>query len=49
MEVMRSTLTDRRKAIYDFLLKTIREKSFASSIAETGKQFKIRPTSSPII
>lgn len=34
-------LTGRQKAIYEFLLKTIREKGFAPSIAEIGKQFKI--------
>lgn len=38
---MLPALTDRQKAIYDFLLKTIREKGFAPSIAEIGKQFKI--------
>jgi repressor LexA len=37
-------LTDRQKAIYDFLLKTIREKGFAPSIPEIGKQFKIAST-----
>ena len=37
-------LTDRQKAIYDFLLKTIREKGFAPSIHEIGKQFKIAST-----
>ena len=37
-------LTDRQKAIYDFLLKTIREKGFAPSIREIGKQFKIAST-----
>jgi len=37
-------LTSRQKAIYDFLLKTIREKGFAPSIAEIGRQFKIAST-----
>jgi repressor LexA len=37
-------LTVRQKAIYDFLLKTIREKGFAPSILEIGKQFKIAST-----
>ena len=37
-------LTSRQKAIYDFLLKTIRQKGFAPSIAEIGKQFKIAST-----
>lgn len=37
-------LTSRQKAIYDFLLKTIREKGFAPSIAEIGKRFKIAST-----
>ncbi|HEY5541798.1 MAG TPA: winged helix DNA-binding protein, partial [Candidatus Binatia bacterium] len=37
-------LTSRQKAIYDFLLKSIREKGFAPSIAEIGKQFKIAST-----
>jgi repressor LexA len=37
-------LTSRQKAIYDFLLKTIREKGFAPSIAEIGKQFRIAST-----
>ena len=41
---MLPTLTDRQKAIYDFLLKTIREKGFAPSIPEIGKQFKIAST-----
>jgi repressor LexA len=41
---MLPTLTDRQKAIYDFLLKTIREKGFAPSIHEIGKQFKIAST-----
>jgi repressor LexA len=37
-------LTARQKAIYDFLLKTIREKGFAPSIHEIGRQFKIAST-----
>lgn len=37
-------LTSRQKAIYDFLLKNIREKGFAPSIAEIGAQFKIAST-----
>ncbi len=37
-------LTDRQKAIYDFLLQTIREKGFAPSIHEIGRQFKIAST-----
>ena len=37
-------LTSRQKAIYDFLLKTIREKGFAPSIAEIGRRFKIAST-----
>ena len=41
---MLPTLTSRQKAIYDFLLKTIREKGFAPSIHEIGKQFKITST-----
>ena len=41
---MASPLTDRQKAIYEFLLKTIREKGFAPSIHEIGRQFKIAST-----
>jgi repressor LexA len=37
-------LTDRQKTIYDFLLKSIRERGFAPSIHEIGKQFKIAST-----
>ena len=37
-------LTARQKAIYDFLVKTIREKGFAPSIHEIGRQFKIAST-----
>lgn len=38
------TLTARQKEIYDFLLKTIREKGYAPSIPEIGSQFKITST-----
>lgn len=41
---MLPALTDRQKAIYDFLLKTIREKGFAPSIPEIGRRFKIAST-----
>jgi repressor LexA len=41
---MLPVLTDRQKAIYDFVLKTIREKGFAPSIPEIGRQFKIAST-----
>ena len=41
---MLPALTDRQKAIYDFLLKTIREKGFAPSIPEIGRKFKIAST-----
>jgi repressor LexA len=41
---MLPTLTSRQKEIYDFLLKTIREKGYAPSIPEIGKQFKIAST-----
>jgi len=41
---MLPSLTARQKAIHDFLLKTIREKGFAPSIPEIGKQFKIAST-----
>jgi len=41
---MLPALTDRQRAIYDFLLKTIREKGFAPSILEIGRQFKIAST-----
>ncbi len=41
---MLPSLTDRQKAIYDFLLKTIREKGFAPSIHEIGRRFKIAST-----
>ena len=41
---MLPTLTFRQKEIYDFLLKTIREKGFAPSIVEIGARFKIAST-----
>ena len=41
---MLPALTDRQRAIYDFLVKTIREKGFAPSIPEIGRQFKIAST-----
>src|ERR671918_980264 len=41
---MLSSLTPRQKAIYDFLLKTIREKGYAPSIPEIGSRFKIAST-----
>ena len=41
---MLTPLTDRQKAIYDFLLKSIREQGFAPSIPEIGRQFKIAST-----
>jgi repressor LexA len=41
---MLPTLTARQKEIYDFLLKTIREKGFAPSIHEIGRRFKIAST-----
>ena len=41
---MLPALTDRQKAIYDFLVKTIREKGFAPPIHEVGRQFKIAST-----
>ncbi|MGH7825894.1 MAG: transcriptional repressor LexA [Candidatus Binatia bacterium] len=41
---MLSSLTSRQKEIYDFLLKTIREKGYAPSIPEIGKRFKIAST-----
>jgi repressor LexA len=37
-------LTARQKAIYDFVLRTIRDKGFAPSIPEIGRQFKIAST-----
>jgi repressor LexA len=41
---MLSALTLRQKEIYDFLLRTIREKGYAPSIPEIGRQFKIAST-----
>ena len=41
---MLPTLTARQKEIYDFLLKSIRERGFAPSIHEIGRQFKIAST-----
>ena len=41
---MLPTLTPRQREIYDFLLKTIREKGFAPSIHEIGRRFKIAST-----
>ena len=41
---MLTPLTDRQKAIYDFLLKSIREQGFAPSIPEIGRKFKIAST-----
>lgn len=41
---MLPSLTPRQKEIYDFLLKTIREKGYAPSIPEIGSRFKIAST-----
>ena len=41
---MLTSLTPRQKEIYDFLLKTIREKGYAPSIPEIGAKFKIAST-----
>src|SRR6478672_6045112 len=41
---MLPNLTPRQKEIYDFLLKIIREKGYAPSIAEIGARFKIAST-----
>lgn len=41
---MLSHLTARQRQIYDFLLKSIREKGFAPSIPEIGARFKIAST-----
>ena len=41
---MLSQLTSRQKQIYEFLLKTIREKGYAPSIPEIGRKFKIAST-----
>jgi repressor LexA len=44
MLLMLPTLTSRQKEIYDFLLRTIREKGYAPSIPEIGRRFKIAST-----
>ena len=44
MMAMLPSLTLRQKEIYDFLLKTIREKGYAPSIPEIGLKFKIVST-----
>jgi repressor LexA len=41
---MLAALTARQKEIYDFLLRTIREKGYAPSMAEIGARFKIAST-----
>jgi repressor LexA len=41
---MLPTLTTRQQAIYDFLLKSIREKGYAPSIPEIGARFNIAST-----
>ncbi len=41
---MLPSLTARQKAIYDFLLKSIREKGYAPSIPEIGAKFNIAST-----
>jgi repressor LexA len=41
---MLPSLTSRQKEIYDFLLRIIREKGYAPSIPEIGRQFKIAST-----
>jgi repressor LexA len=41
---MLPSLTPRQKEIYDFLLKTIREKGYAPSIPEIGSRFAIAST-----
>jgi repressor LexA len=41
---MLAQLTSRQKDIYDYLLKTIREKGYAPSIPEIGARFKIAST-----
>jgi len=41
---MLPALTSRQKEIYDFLLRTIREKGYAPSIPEIGRRFKIAST-----
>jgi len=39
-----SRLTDRQKLIYDFLVRTVREKGYAPSIQEICSKFKIAST-----
>lgn len=41
---MLSQLTDRQKLIYDFLVRTVREKGYAPSIQEIGSKFRIAST-----
>ena len=41
---MLTSLTVRQKEIYDYVLRTIREKGYAPSIPEIGRQFKIAST-----
>ena len=41
---MLAALTPRQKAIYEFVLKTIREKGYAPSIQEIGSRFQIAST-----
>ena len=41
---MAAELTHRQKQIYDFLVRSIREKGYAPSIAEIGQRFKIAST-----
>ncbi len=41
---MLPALTPRQKTIYEFVLKTIREKGYAPSIQEIGSRFKIAST-----
>ncbi|MBI4489528.1 MAG: repressor LexA, partial [Deltaproteobacteria bacterium] len=41
---MLSPLTARQKRIYDFLVRTVREKGYAPSHQEIGSSFKIAST-----
>jgi SOS-response transcriptional repressor LexA len=41
---MLPALTPRQKTIYEFVLKTIREKGYAPSIQEIGSRFQIAST-----
>lgn len=41
---MLSHLTSRQKQIYDFLVRTVREKGYAPSVQEIGSKFKIAST-----